>query len=880
MNIEKLVDQCYNAIPSHWKQRPWAHLNHGIDVLDTEVKLNAYIAAYGEMHIVKCRMAMQNFPFEDLVLLRSERGDITKVKDFEIYDWGCGQGIASLVLLQMLRERDMLSGLCRVTLIEPSKCAISRAEKWVQQLANPSTDIRVINRYIPTNNQLKWNDINCNTSIAIHLCSNILDIREVGLKWLAKQTCNIAERSIFVCVGPQYGSGVSRISDFHHYLGSPYCFTDFSRYPCGYTSRTRHAFGIEAKCFVVESSANINTRYVEQSKQIHLDEYQSGDECLKGVLPDTVISAYHCVMDATDRTSFELYLRPSIGIERPDFIFASVSRGVLILNVCEDISNFGKEFDRVTAIKQALIDTYIKSLRTSTIVSPSTYNVIKVGLYFPEASQESINEQCAIYYNNIVQQYGANNQPINKPKDPTQFLIKLTKENCKAEIRAINCPPFRYDIFEEIKNLILGNWHSYSQGDTSLRLTNRQKELVENDSLRLRIKGVAGCGKTQIVAYKAVKEHIRTGTKVLIVTYNISLIRYIKMRINQVPADFSTDAFEIINYHQFFNSKARRYHGAHIPFNACDNSSFFEEYIDQIKANNDQYDTIIVDEAQDYNTAWFDCLRKYFLTEKGRMILCGDGDQNIFSRRVEASTKLPMVRGFGDNNPWRVVSNRLSMRIVNPEISVLASQFAQNFDISTDAINAQESFNLFEHKIRYWHTTSTVSPNRIAANIEGIIKEYALQPKDVVVLGLSINLLRDVDYCLRNDCSITTMTTFETKEDYEEIKSNVRSSSRLTLDLKSIRRVSKVHFTTDVDDLKLSTIQSFKGWESKNIILIIQSETDRTNENGESDYTLSTKFNMPAHIYTAITRARENLFIFNINNQVYHDFFKTRIHND
>ena len=175
MNVGRLVDACYDSIPSTWRQKPWEHLNHGKAVLDSEESLNAYIAAYGEMHIVKCRMAMQNFPFEDLVFSRNDNGEITRLKNFELYDWGCGQGIGSLVFLQMLYEREMLYGLKRITLVEPSSIAISRAEQWVKQAANASTDIRVVNRFIPANDDPMWTDIDCQTSIAIHICSNILD---------------------------------------------------------------------------------------------------------------------------------------------------------------------------------------------------------------------------------------------------------------------------------------------------------------------------------------------------------------------------------------------------------------------------------------------------------------------------------------------------------------------------------------------------------------------------------------------------------------------------------------------------------------------------------------------------------------------------------
>ena len=288
------------------------------------------------------------------------------------------------------------------------------------------------------------------------------------------------------------------------------------------------------------------------------------------------------------------------------------------------------------------------------------------------------------------------------------------------------------------------------------------------------------------------------------------------MRINLVPADFSTDAFEIINYHQFFISKARKYHGAIYPLVHLTMQDFSNLIVDDIRRNKDQYDTIIVDEAQDYTPAWFDCLRLYFLSEKGRIILCGDGEQNIYSREIESTTKMPMVRGFGQNNPWRNVSQRVSMRMLNPKIAILSSQFAREFNISNEELSIQQdNLNLFDYKVGYWYVNPAVFPDTIAGNIEWVMRQFNLNPKDVVILGQTIILLRVVDYHLRSKFSHKTMTTFESKEEYEEIKSKIYSPAKLELDLKAIRRVAKVHFTTDVDCLKLATIQSFKGWESK-----------------------------------------------------------------
>ena len=62
MEVHRIVEQCYNRLPNEWKSHPWDLTEHGRKVLQSETELDGYLAAYGEMHIVKCRAALQNFP--------------------------------------------------------------------------------------------------------------------------------------------------------------------------------------------------------------------------------------------------------------------------------------------------------------------------------------------------------------------------------------------------------------------------------------------------------------------------------------------------------------------------------------------------------------------------------------------------------------------------------------------------------------------------------------------------------------------------------------------------------------------------------------------------------------------------------------------------
>ena len=136
-SIDDIINVCHDAIPQQYKATPWAHpdLNHGIDLLASEDALNCYMSAYGDMHVTKCRAAMMNFPFNQL------QGNI------EIVDWGCGQGIGSATIIEILRQRNLLHQLRKVTLIEPSEKALIRATLNIKQLTHNVVEIDPKNKY-------------------------------------------------------------------------------------------------------------------------------------------------------------------------------------------------------------------------------------------------------------------------------------------------------------------------------------------------------------------------------------------------------------------------------------------------------------------------------------------------------------------------------------------------------------------------------------------------------------------------------------------------------------------------------------------------------------------------------------------------------------
>lgn len=111
------VPDIFKSCPYKYRDSQGRTLNHGTAVLETEEQCCVYMSAYGPMHHHKLMRALDEheFPYSDLS------------DGVEIYDWGCGQAIGTMAVIEKLRQHGMLGKLRKVVLEEPSDIARNRA---------------------------------------------------------------------------------------------------------------------------------------------------------------------------------------------------------------------------------------------------------------------------------------------------------------------------------------------------------------------------------------------------------------------------------------------------------------------------------------------------------------------------------------------------------------------------------------------------------------------------------------------------------------------------------------------------------------------------------------------------------------------------------
>lgn len=289
-----------------------------------------------------------------------------------------------------------------------------------------------------------------------------------------------------------------------------------------------------------------------------------------------------------------------------------------------------------------------------------------------------------------------------------------------------------------------------------------------------------------------------------------------------------------------------------------------------------KYKTILIDEAQDFKYSWFEFLKDKILQEGGSYTIFGDESQNIYDREQE--NKRIKVGIIGRPNILDK-SYRSTPYIVNFAFEFATYFLADKYEIYLQTTKHDDILNNLGTQV---YIKDSYNNEEIYKTIQYLMSKYCISQNDIVILTDKIENLRELDYFLRNEKGIQTITTFETKEMFDELNkikldiqeyinrlvfdnqsSNKKPNYNIGKEIQSledqkysidkqineIRHSKKWGFWQNSSKLKLSTMHSYKGWECRCIILLVDK-----------------KFHKEL-TYTAITRAKEILCIFNKNQE-------------
>lgn len=605
----------------------------------------------------------------------------------------------------------------------------------------------------------------------------------------------------------------------------------------------------------------------------------------------------------------EVYFQPCFNGDRPDIVLMSQKAGVVIIEVKDwnldlySIDAYNKwavnlpsgqqrvksPCAQVFAYKKNFFDIHVNGLLEKSLKNEAFFKMIKTYVYFHHGSKAAIEQLYQPHLDRLREQshenenrfkqkqldfdrYERKRKGIEKAKyrftrDSDFFLYQERLSKISFPITAKESV-FDESVYNEFKRLLNPPYHYASEGKPP-KYTDKQTKLIQSAAKsRAKICGLAGSGKTVVLAGRAVNAHKRHGGRVLVLTFNITLGSYIHDKISAVREDFPWSAFDISNYHRFITAALNnsgvaievpeelQYDGKNRAIArkiAIQRDKYFEDtYYSNLRVFEGQeiktkYDTILIDEIQDYKPEWIKIIRSYFLEEDGEMLLFGDEKQNIYKRALDGERRSKVVEGFGS---WVKLTKSFRYAAESPIIPLVES-FQRSFLLQNYELDSDESFqlSLTSVGVQAYGTFDRSNLGQLAEAIIGIAKANKIHPNDISIISSQEEILRSLDHVLRTSETHKerTLCSFPSHE--------VTEHPKYSKSYDKISGAKKTGFNLNSGVMKLSSTHSFKGFESPLIFLLIN--------NNDS----------PEMVFTGLTRAKQDLMVLLERDSPYLEFF-------
>lgn len=561
---------------------------------------------------------------------------------------------------------------------------------------------------------------------------------------------------------------------------------------------------------------------------------------------------------------YEIFFKPFLNGEEPDIIILKRYGGIYLINISKlDVRSIvsinvknNKQYmvikdikfevktpiDRIKEQKFNLYNYHIEALLEEKIKNTKALGIVGTGIIFSKNISKNVN----MFFKkeeSYVDIYGI---------DEIKNLINNTRKRFNYNGRFFSDKVY----FEFVKKLSFNN---KIDNEEIYYLSKKQQELVKSKPGKTKIKGIAGAGKTIVLANRVVN-HIKRlkeqgrESKVLILTFNITLRNYIMDNIMKI-CDFEvSNKIRISHYHKFIMDSANKYSIANV--NTNDERLFEDIYWIE------KYDGIFIDEIQDYKIQWQNLLVNSFLKENGEYVVFGDEKQNIYDRELEGD-KCVKTNIKGN---WNKLEKSFRIQGLLVELAIsFQRKFLRRYELDEYVVSDRNFFGL-EQQVKYIQCTPE-DLDEVAHKCIELLENKYIDLNKAVIISATVELLRVVDEKIRNaNLNVKHVITFETEKEYKVIEErclpnnqiNSYGMSRLNKEIEAIRRNRKYNFASE-NGLKISTIHSFKGWQEETVVLIINDSNRNSDE----------------LIYTGITRCKTNLFILDCSfERRYKDFFE------
>lgn len=544
---------------------------------------------------------------------------------------------------------------------------------------------------------------------------------------------------------------------------------------------------------------------------------------------------------------WEIYIQPHLNGLRPDFVLLNPAVGVGVFevkdwnlgamhyftekdsdgNVMLWAEKDGEKFciqsqnpvTKARRYKKEIYDLYCPRVgQDGRSGKHDGWAAITAGVIFPFAPASSVKLLLAPFLSGPESDDYARYQPVSGQDEITSGRVDLIfPESTRARSRLMN---------DALANDLRG-WLVEPDFATTqrlpLELDRKQRALADarTGSGYRRIKGPAGSGKSLVLAARAAKL-INEGKQVLVITFNITLWHYLRdLMVRDADSPEKMRNVRLSHFHYWckqvcydigwgakYESLVAKMQNASSQFI----ESMLNETIPALAARAiehpaaTRYDAILVDEGQDYRPNWWTILRKACVAD-GEMMLVADATQDIYGTATAWTDEV--MQGAGFRGAWAQldISYRLPPRALD-----MARDFARQFLPAESSLlpeQEQGSLDIYPCTLRWVQCSPEEA---ILTCVDEILAMMALTGKDglanadITLLSAHVKAGASVVSYLDEHYRIKSVNTFNT-DGVEQ-------------------RRQKMGFYMGDARVKATTLHSFKGWESRLLVVHIAQAGD------------------------------------------------------
>ena len=499
------------------------------------------------------------------------------------------------------------------------------------------------------------------------------------------------------------------------------------------------------------------------------------------------------------------------------------------------------------------------------------------------------------YYNYLPEKYDKNNI--------TNDDIRYAMENFKK---------FSSEHYNIIYPILRPSFHRIESAQKII-LSNKQKRYAKvNQKTHQRLAGVAGSGKS-LVAVSRAGNSAAIGKKVLTVVFNKSIKNYLRDQLKRkVRNEWYDDLITIDHFHGVLktikskltgiinNKYVKDDNGNYTINNISNNTSnisdtsydikirYPQEVLDMLNKyplkEEDKYNTIVIDEGQDFDYIWYQILSK-ILTKNGDLLLLADNNQNIYknelswmsdkryktnfsgewgmlneSRRAKNKSIINvsniLIDSLDDLDKDKIIyyNNQTEFRFNKPYINWIDSSFNNSIISSNQSVNSQNKKckDCGNHltDLEQKEKDQTLNKCKICFEIFNECKINIFKTYEIMKNKYNKN---DITILIPFQDELTDLYNYFYKKDINCTATiDKKMNSKLDFLDNSVDYKNQFKLNNQKDCVKLSTIHSYKGLSAPNVIILTYP-------------TWATDISSDNLIYTAITRTEESLVTINRN---------------